>query len=247
MGGRRARVDAPFVSISVSSLRRGSPPAARPAASKGTLAAAGVAAVAAAAVGFAAFSEGGAPATASDPPSTAGTLSALLAPGQRAVTLPVDAAHGMAGDIAASDRVDLYGSYQMTTKADPTARPIVKLLAQNVRVLRAPRAPEPGATAAPAATQITVGLGAQTAVEAAFTADNGKVWVAARPAGATPRVPPRLVTTESLLFGIKPVVETVEEGAAKPAAKPASAKASAKTARAAGTAKATRAPGAAAR
>ena len=214
------------MSISVSPLRRGSRPAARPAASKGTLAAAGLAGVAAAAVGFTALQGGSVPATAAPTTTSAdaGAVAAQLVAGQRAVTIPLDAAHGMAGDITTSDRVDLYGSYKVTTKADPTARPIVKLLAQNVRVLRAPPAPAVGRAASSGVTQITVGLGAQTAAEAAFTADNGKVWVAARPAGGSPRVPPRLITTESLLFGIKPIV-TVEgaKEVAAPAA-PAAAK-----------------------
>ena len=144
--------------------------------------------------------------TAASVTADGGAVTTRLTAGQRAITIPLDAAHGMAGDIRVADRVDLYGSFRVTSKADPTERPVLKPIAEDVRVLRAPVVAKGSTGGATAQSQITVALGPKAASEAAFAADNGKVWVAARAPGAGTS-PPSLVTTESLLFDVAPIVQ----------------------------------------
>ena len=64
---------------------------------------------------------------------------------ERAVTIPIDAAHGMAGNISAGDHVDIYAGFNVKKlKADGTPdtaaaeRPVLKLLVADVLVLEAP-------------------------------------------------------------------------------------------------------------
>ena len=111
--------------------------------------------------------------------STRSTVISNLAGSSRGVTLPIDGAHGMVGDIGAGDRVDVYASFNMPGSSDPK----LKAIAQDVEVLRAPSAIAGSEdNDAKATAQVTLDLPDGAAQRAAWAADNGKVWVAARPA-----------------------------------------------------------------
>jgi len=45
----------------------------------------------------------------------------------------------------------------------------------------------------------------QRAIELAFAADNGVLWLMLRPAANVKATPPEAVTVESLLFGVQPI------------------------------------------
>lgn len=149
--------------------------------------------------------------------SDRGALSSRLTGGTRAVSLPIDAAHGMVGDVHAGDRVDVYGSFNVKIKGETEPRPYLKLLAQDVEVLRAPKSAKGSESGdAKAVAQVTLDLGTVNAQRAAFTADNGKLWIAARPASGANASKPKVLTIESLLFGVEPIVSTKAATVAAP-------------------------------
>ena len=68
-----------------------------------------------------------------------------LADDQRAMTLPLDAAHGMVGQIQTGDHVDVFAGFQVQpTGSGGRARPVLRVLLQDVEVLQAPPAAEAG-------------------------------------------------------------------------------------------------------
>jgi Flp pilus assembly protein CpaB len=127
---------------------------------------------------------------------------------QRAVAIPVDTSHGMVGQIQTGDHVDVLAGFQV--QPDGTggrARPVIRVLLQNVEVLQAPPAAKQGS-----------GLGAQgqsqplvlrvsdkDAPQLAFSSDNGKVWVTLRPPAGAKQRTPSLVTLDRLLLGMDPI------------------------------------------
>jgi Flp pilus assembly protein CpaB len=124
-----------------------------------------------------------------------GALQTNLKGDQRAIAIPIDSAHGMSGQIAPGDRVDVYAG--LNQQGPGGARPVIKLLMEDSLVLRTP------STGAPAGAVVLRGSGKQTAA-LAFASDNGKIWLVLRPAsGARPeRV--GLMDTSTLL-GLRPV------------------------------------------
>src|SRR5207244_11583586 len=72
-----------------------------------------------------------------------GGLSGELQSAQRAITIPIDSAHGMIGQIATGDRVDGYAGFQVNPvdslgrplSNTGQARPVLGLIMQNVGVV----------------------------------------------------------------------------------------------------------------
>lgn len=133
-----------------------------------------------------------------------GAIAARLTGDERAVTLPIDKLHGMTGDVADGDRVDVYASFNLQTHDSDRPVPTVRLLAQNATLLRAP-AEGDGKGDGPDA-QVTLGVPSAIAQQLAFTADYGKVWIAARPASGASTLPPSIVTVDGVLYGKRPTV-----------------------------------------
>jgi Flp pilus assembly protein CpaB len=130
-----------------------------------------------------------------------------LAEDQRAVTVPLDAAHGMVGQIQTGDRVDVFAGFQV--QPDGTAgraRPVLRVLLQDVEVLQAPAAPKAGGLGGQSQTQnVVLRVSDKAAPQLAFSSDNGKLWISLRPpAGAKPSTP-SLVTLDRLLLGMDPI------------------------------------------
>ncbi len=111
----------------------------------------------------------------------AGGITSQLAPGQRAISVPIDQPHGMVGVLAAGDHVDVYGSYQ----GQNSSTAVVRLLASNVLVLQGPANTNTGIGGQQNATVILAGVPKLDA-ELAYTADNGKVWLVLRPGNGAP-------------------------------------------------------------
>lgn len=137
-------------------------------------------------------------------------VTSQLSSGERAITIPVDSAHGMTGSISSGDRVDVYAGFNVSpvdatghTISTGQAQPVLRLIMQNVTVLGI--SGKSGGFSGSNASNVTLRTTPYQAEELAFTSDNGKVWLVLRPpTGARPS-PPTLITAESVLLGIPPV------------------------------------------
>jgi Flp pilus assembly protein CpaB len=144
--------------------------------------------------------------------TTTTALSMDLTADQRAIAVPVDAAHGLIGQVQAGDHVDVFAGFnvhriQADGTSDPNAaeRPVLKLIVEDVLVLAAPDEAQAGVAAGQNATSVTLRLTDAEAAEVAFSSENGKVWVALRPKTGAKPTSPDLVTLETILFGVKPI------------------------------------------
>lgn len=124
-----------------------------------------------------------------------GTLQTKISGSDRAIAVQMDAEHGMVGQIAAGDHIDIFVG--VNRQASSGSQPIIKLLMEDVTVLRAPVAGGSGLYTLRA-------TGRQSAV-LAFASDNGKLWFVLRPASGAKTVNPGFVSAQSLLLGLKPV------------------------------------------
>ncbi|MDP8956138.1 MAG: Flp pilus assembly protein CpaB [Actinomycetota bacterium] len=142
----------------------------------------------------------------------AGAIGTKLAEDQRAISVPVDSAHGVLGHIRSGDRVDVYAGFNVTEidqsgapVENGTARPILRLIMEDIAVLSAPTAEDGSASGGGTTNNVTLRVTDAEATKVAFAADNGKVWLVLRPrTGGTPSTPD-VVTLETLLLGVKPI------------------------------------------
>lgn len=128
-------------------------------------------------------------------PAAPGALQTNLKGDERAISIPIDAAHGMSGQVSPGDHVDVYAG--LNFEGAGGARPVIKVLMENALVLRT------GATGAPAGAIVLRGSGRQTAA-LAFASDNGKIWLVLRPASGAKPEKAGLMDTAALL-GMRPV------------------------------------------
>lgn len=143
--------------------------------------------------------------------STSNILSNRIAKDQRAVTVPIDPAHGMAGEIQTGDHVDVFAGFNVKRlrpngSPDPEAaeRAVLKMIMEDILVLSAPADAGGGFSAATKA-ELTVRATDKQAADLAFASDNGKLWIVLRPkTGASPTTPD-IVSLETVLFGVPPI------------------------------------------
>jgi Flp pilus assembly protein CpaB len=132
-------------------------------------------------------------------PATA-DVAASLTKHQRIITVAFDSVHGNLANLQAGDHVDIYAIFNLITvnkDGAPTAggvsHTVLRMIMSNVDV-----------------NSIVKGGGINfkvtdvQATKLAFAADNGKLWLALRPAAGAKTAPPSLVTTETLMLGVKP-------------------------------------------
>jgi Flp pilus assembly protein CpaB len=127
---------------------------------------------------------------------------------QRAVTVPLDAAHGMIGQVQAGDHVDVFAGFQVQPDGATRPRPVLRVLFQNVQVLQAPPAGDKAAKGLNQQSQVqnvVLRVTDKQAVELAFSSDNGKVWVALRPQAGAKQARLSLTTLDRLLAGMDPI------------------------------------------
>jgi Flp pilus assembly protein CpaB len=134
--------------------------------------------------------------------SASGALGTQIAGNQRAIAVPVDAAHGMVGQLRTGDRIDVLAGFNVTSGAGG-GRPVVKVLSQNVLVLEAPKRAGTG-VAASSGTNVVLRTTYREAAEIAWAVDNGKIWVVLRPRTGAPVRRAQVITPEALL-GVRPV------------------------------------------
>jgi Flp pilus assembly protein CpaB len=134
-----------------------------------------------------------------------GGLPSALAPDQRAMTITLDSAHGMVGQIRNGDRVDVYAGLQANSGR---TEPALRLLMSNVPVLTAGTNTSSGLGSSNPQSQesnVTLRVNDNVAGDLAYAADNGKVWLVLRPADATPATQSSAITAQSLLLGSRPL------------------------------------------
>jgi Flp pilus assembly protein CpaB len=129
-------------------------------------------------------------------PVVPGSLQTSLAKTDRAISVQIDDSHGLLGQLAAGDHVDIYVAFNQAGPGGTQA--VLKQLMQNVLVLATP------GSGASAGNVVFRARGAQAAA-LAFAADNGKLWLVLRPASGARNVQPGLVTIQRLLLGVRPV------------------------------------------
>jgi Flp pilus assembly protein CpaB len=131
-----------------------------------------------------------------------------LSEDQRAVTIPLDTAHGMIGQVQAGDHVDILAGFVVQDDGSARPRPVLRTLLQDVEVLKAPPPGQAGGAGLGAQNQaqnIVLRVNDQAATELAFSSDNGKIWVVLRPQAGAHEAGPSLVTLQRLLVGLPPI------------------------------------------
>jgi pilus assembly protein CpaB len=144
--------------------------------------------------------------------TTTDALATKLAEDQRAVSVPVDSAHGLVGKVEAGDHVDVFGGFNVRRlngdgNVDPNAaeRPVLKLLVEDVLVLEVPGKSNVVPIGGQQTSELTVRVTDEEAAKLAFASDNGKIWIALRPRTGAQPTAPDIVTLETVLFGVKPI------------------------------------------
>jgi Flp pilus assembly protein CpaB len=134
---------------------------------------------------------------------------------ERAVSIPLDAAHGMIGDVRTGDHVDVLAGFNVDTGLG-RPRPVLRAVMQDVLVLRAPSQAKGGMNASNNTQNVVLRAPDQKAWEFAFSSEYGKVWIVLRPKAGAEETRPSPVTLEKVLFGIKPIsVKKLIRGASR--------------------------------
>jgi Flp pilus assembly protein CpaB len=146
--------------------------------------------------------------TAADFAAGAATLPSTLTRFQRVVTIPLDTAHGLIGHVQAGDRVDVYAGFNITPVGTVTtgtqAYPVVRRLMENVLVVDV-SGKASGGIGQQGNSNVSLRMNDAQAAKVAFASDNGKVWLALRPAANAKSTRPGIVTVESEVFGLPPL------------------------------------------
>jgi Flp pilus assembly protein CpaB len=126
-------------------------------------------------------------------------VAASLTKHQRVITVSFDSVHGNLANLQAGDHVDIYAIFSLITvnkDGSPAnggvAHTALRMIMENVDV------------ASLKAGNINFKVSDVQATKLAFAADNGKLWLALRPASGAKTAPPSLVTAETLMLGVKP-------------------------------------------
>lgn len=149
--------------------------------------------------------------TVSDFTAAAGGITGQLTGDQRAITVPIDAAHGMVGQIQAGDSVDVYAGFQVYPVdslgrpiANSQTRAVLRLIMANIDVLGVTG--KASGFGNSSTSNVTLRATAAEAEKIAFASDNGKLWLVLRPSSGASVSPPNMVTVETELLGVPSVL-----------------------------------------
>ena len=152
--------------------------------------------------------------TAGEFSTSSSALAATITDRQRIVSIPLDAAHGLTGDVEVGNHVDIYAGFNVipvgpdgTPLNSGQARPVLKLIVPNVPVVGIAGT---GTGLGSKTSNLSLKVNDTEAAQIAFASDNGKIWLALRPSVGAKSVKPQIVTIETLLLGIRPL--TVQRG-----------------------------------
>ncbi len=149
--------------------------------------------------------------------ATATAVATRLAGKERAITLPLDEARGLAGVVQPDDRVDVVVGFTVTPvdgfgrpQAGGQQKPVVKTILQDVPVLNASGG---GGVGGGSGNNVTLRVTERQGAELAFASQHGQIWLSLRPASGAPAEQPRVVTIETMLLGVSPVAVEQKLGA----------------------------------
>jgi Flp pilus assembly protein CpaB len=145
--------------------------------------------------------------------TTTDAVATKISADQRAVSIPLDEAHGLIGHVREGDRVDILGGFNVVRvdrrgvpiQQGGAARPVMKLLMENILVLKVPEDTGGGLGGGSKQANVVLRLTDEQAAQLAFASDNGKIWFSLRPQSGASTPAPAFVTLETLLLGVKPV------------------------------------------
>ncbi len=139
--------------------------------------------------------------TAADFAASTASVVGQLAPGQRALSVSLDAQHGLVGEVQPGDHVDVYGAFNAAGTPNSSSSgntPVVRLLIPNALVLKTPTTGA-GVGSGTSGT-VVLAVNNDQVGTLAFAAENGHVWLALRPGGGT-NPSAGLTTLNSEIFG----------------------------------------------
>ena len=122
------------------------------------------------------------------------SVASQLTGDQRALSVPVDSAHGLIGVVQTGDYVDVLASYSGGAGGSPGS---VSTLLRDVLVLSAPGATGGGLGGGGGNGNIVLRVSEKDAASLAFAADNGKVWIVLRPPLGATQSPPSTASRSS--------------------------------------------------
>jgi Flp pilus assembly protein CpaB len=131
------------------------------------------------------------------------SVASTLTGAERVISVPLDSAHGLVGSIQKGDHVDVFAGFNVSSSAGGQARPMLRLVAQNIPVVSVGAAS--GSLGNNATTNVSLEVHPRQAAELAFTADNGKLWLVIRPPHGAKSSKPGIVTAQTVLLGVPPL------------------------------------------
>lgn len=132
---------------------------------------------------------------------------------QRAISIPLDSAAGLTPFLQAGDHVDILAGFNVIPigangaplSGNSQARPVEKVIAQDIKVLEVPSSSSSTTGTGSNSGNIVVQVTDQQAWNIAFAINNGTVFLAGTPQAGNVSSKPSLVTLETMLLGIPPV------------------------------------------
>lgn len=149
--------------------------------------------------------------TASDFAAGETSVASTLTDRQRVISIPLDAAHGLIGQIEGGDRVDVFAGFNVvpvagngTPLAGGQSRAVLRRIMGNIPVIDV--GSKAGGSLGSGSTNVGLKVSDYQAAQLAFASDNGKVWLVLRPSSGAKASPPSIVTVDTLLLGLPPVI-----------------------------------------
>jgi Flp pilus assembly protein CpaB len=151
--------------------------------------------------------------TSADFTKTTDSVVEHLGRNRRAISLPMDGAHGMIGEVHTGDHVDVIGVYNSELGAyngqlagSGQATPVARVLLTNVPVLSAPATAGNSASFGTSATRnVVLDVPDNKAAQVAFSSENGKLWLVDRPKVGAEKIRQGVVSLETIIVGSKPI------------------------------------------
>jgi Flp pilus assembly protein CpaB len=141
--------------------------------------------------------------TAADFAPAATSMAASLTKHQRIITIPFDATHGTTANLQAGDHVDIYAMFNLVPvnaagvpSGTGGGHTVLRMIMSDVDIA--------SISGGSGGANINFRVTDTQATKLAYASDNGKLWLALRPAANAKTAPPSVVTAETLMLGVKP-------------------------------------------